>query len=275
MLKCADNEDIITMKADDAGDVVTFMFESPGTSPIARRTSHATRDPEPGRRSRHRLASGFSNSAASRQKARSWHTETTKTFLLSPRDRASPTDARDAPAYDATADTFPNPLFCFSVYAPNTDQDKISDFELKLMDIDSEHLGIPDTEYAATVKMPSAEFARICRDLSSIGDTVTISVSKDGVKFATTGDIGQANITCRQNTSVDKDNQTVIDLQEPVTLTFALRYLNSFTKATPLAPMVQLQMSKELPVVVQYLIADMGYVRYYLAPKIEDEENAE
>ena len=31
MLKCADNEDIITMKADDAGDVVTFMFESPGT----------------------------------------------------------------------------------------------------------------------------------------------------------------------------------------------------------------------------------------------------
>ena len=51
------------------------------------------------------------------------------------------------------------------------DQDKISDFELKLMDIDSEHLGIPDTEYAATVKMPSAEFQRICRDLSSIGDT--------------------------------------------------------------------------------------------------------
>ena len=103
---------------------------------------------------------------------------------------------------------------------------------------------------------------------------VSISVSKDGVKFSTTGDIGAANITCRQNTSVDKDEQTIIELQEPVTLTFALRYLNSFTKATPLSSMVQLQMSKELPVVVQYLIADMGYVRYYLAPKIEDEETA-
>jgi hypothetical protein len=97
MLKCADNEDIITMKADDAGDVVTFMFESPGTSPIARRTSHATRDPEPGRRSRHRLASGFSNSAASRQKARSWHTETTKTFFsFSPRSRVADRRARRA-----------------------------------------------------------------------------------------------------------------------------------------------------------------------------------
>lgn len=32
MLKCAGNEDAITMKADDAGDVVAFLFESPGTS---------------------------------------------------------------------------------------------------------------------------------------------------------------------------------------------------------------------------------------------------
>lgn len=46
------------------------------------------------------------------------------------------------------------------------------------MDIDSEQLGIPDTEYAATVRMPSGEFQRICKDLSSIGDTVIISVTK-------------------------------------------------------------------------------------------------
>lgn len=50
-------------------------------------------------------------------------------------------------------------------------QDKIADFEMKLMDIDSEHLGIPDAEYQAIVRMPSAEFARICKDLSTIGDT--------------------------------------------------------------------------------------------------------
>ena len=156
--------------------------------------------------------------------------------------------------------------------SPN--QEKISDFELKLMDIDSEHLGIPDTEHSAVVKMPSAEFQRICRDLSSIGDTVVVSVTKDGVKFGTAGDIGQANITVRQNAAVDKEEEsTVIDLQEPVTLTFALRYLNSFTKATPLASTVTLSMSKELPIVVEYKIADMGHVRYYLAPKIDSEDD--
>jgi proliferating cell nuclear antigen len=58
-----------------------------------------------------------------------------------------------------------------------TDDQRVSDFELKLMDIDSEHLGIPDTDYAATVNLPAAEYQRICRDLSSIGDTGENSVN--------------------------------------------------------------------------------------------------
>lgn len=42
-----------------------------------------------------------------------------------------------------------------------------------------------------------------------------------------------------QTSSVDKeDDAVIIDMQEPVTLTFACRYLNMFTKATPLSPQV-------------------------------------
>lgn len=109
-------------------------------------------------------------------------------------------------------------------------------------------------------------------DLASIGDTVVISVTKDGIKFSTSGDMGSANITLKQNTAVDnKDEQTVIEAAEPVSLSFALRYLNSFAKATPLAPSVTLSMSKDLPVVVNYAMADVGHIAFYLAPKIEDE----
>ena len=69
--------------------------------------------------------------------------------------------------------------FCFE----STEGDRVSDFELKLMDIDSENLGIPDTEYKCTVTMPSAEFQRIVRDLSVLGDTCIIKCSKEGVSF--------------------------------------------------------------------------------------------
>jgi len=47
---------------------------------------------------------------------------------------------------------------------------------------------------------------------------------------------------------VDKEEEAVtIEMQEPVVLTFALRYLNFFTKATPLSPQVCLSMSAEVP----------------------------
>merc|ERR1712151_38800 len=68
----------------------------------------------------------------------------------------------------------------------------------KLMDIDSEHLGIPDTEYKAVISMPAGEFQRICRDLSVLGDTCVISASKEGIKFSVSGDLGTGNITLRE-----------------------------------------------------------------------------
>lgn len=63
-------------------------------------------------------------------------------------------------------------LFSTLVFLTNaTENERLSEYQLKLMDIDTDHLGIPDNdEYEATVQLPSAEFQRICRDLSSIGD---------------------------------------------------------------------------------------------------------
>ena len=52
-----------------------------------------------------------------------------------------------------------------------TSQDRISEYDIKLMDIDQEHLGIPETEYAAVITMPATEFQRICRDLSALSES--------------------------------------------------------------------------------------------------------
>lgn len=49
--------------------------------------------------------------------------------------------------------------------------DRISEYDIKLMDIDQEHLGIPETEYSATINLPAAEFQRICRDLSALSES--------------------------------------------------------------------------------------------------------
>lgn len=152
-------------------------------------------------------------------------------------------------------------------------QDRISEFEMKLMDIDSEHLGIPDTAYKTVITMPSGEFQRICRDLAVLGDTCTISCQKSKVSFSVSGDMGKGNVVLHPTSSADKEEeQVMIDMQEPVELTFALRYLNFFTKSTPLSSTVSLSMSEDMPMVVEYKIENMGHIRYYLAPKIDDED---
>ena len=61
-------------------------------------------------------------------------------------------------------------------------------------------------------------------------------------------------------------------MDEPTELTFAMRYLSFFTKATPLGPTVNLSMSPDVPIVVEYPIETAGHIRFYLAPKLDEDE---
>ena len=64
------------------------------------------------------------------------------------------------------------------------------------------------------------------RDLSQFGESVVISCTKEGVKFSAAGDIGVGNIKLAQTANVDKEEEAVtIEMQEPVTLTFATRWV--------------------------------------------------
>ncbi|KAJ0489499.1 putative proliferating cell nuclear antigen, PCNA [Helianthus annuus] len=182
-------------------------------------------------------------------------------------------------------------------YLKCSDQDKITNFEMKLMDVDYEPLEIKECKYDAVVRMPSSEFARICKDLNTMGDTgihfmvfiritsqnwilnacfvikfpivVAISVTEDGLQFLTKGDTGTANIVCRQNPFADKrEEATIIEMVKPVSEKYALRLLKSFTKAAPLASQVTLSLASDWPMMVEYKIAEMGHLRFYLAPKM-------
>ena len=78
------------------------------------------------------------------------------------------------------------------------DSDRFAEYAMKLMDIDSENLGIPDTDYDARITMPSSEFSRIVRDLSLLGESVRIEVTKEGVRFASEGEAANGSILLKQ-----------------------------------------------------------------------------
>ncbi|KAG8924920.1 proliferating cell nuclear antigen [Tulasnella sp. 419] len=77
--------------------------------------------------------------------------------------------------------------------------DRIAEYDMKLMDIDSDQLGIPETEYDAQVWLASSEFQRICRDLSQLGESVKIEVSKEGVRFTAEGEAANGSVLLKQS----------------------------------------------------------------------------
>lgn len=84
----------------------------------------------------------------------------------------------------------------------------MSNFELKLLDIDVDSLGIPETDYESVVKLPSSEFQRICQNLSTWGESVLITTSKKGIKFSVEGEIGSGNVHLKQDSSPDNTVRT-------------------------------------------------------------------
>merc|ERR1719253_2293909 len=109
--------------------------------------------------------------------------------------------------------------------------DRIADFDLKLMQIESEHMEIPEQHYKVVAKMPSGEFQKICRDLKEFGETMQISASKEGIKFSVQGDVGAGNVMLKPRDADKPEEKVALSVLEPVTATFALRYLVNFAKA--------------------------------------------
>ncbi|KAL5187142.1 Proliferating cell nuclear antigen [Glycine soja] len=121
----------------------------------------------------------------------------------------------------------------------------------ELMDIDSEHLGIQEAYHVMPLlrchPLSLLRFARI--------SVVLVTLWLEGVKFSTKGDIGTTNIVCKQNNFVGKPEEAiVIEMNEPLSNT------------------ITISLSNEPPFVVEYKIAKMGYVRFYLALRIKEDE---
>lgn len=143
---------------------------------------------------------------------------------------------------------------------------------MNLLTLDSEILGIPDTEYQSKVVMNASEFTKLCRELYQVSETVTIEAAEDKVTFSVEGELGKGKVAISDSPGDKPEEKTSIEVKEPVKLAFALRYLNMFNKAASCSPTVALMMSGETPLVVEYSMEKLGSLKFYLAPKINEDK---
>lgn len=153
---------------------------------------------------------------------------------------------------------------CINIIATNNN--KIKEYNIKLLNIENERLEIPDTEYGTTISLLSLDFQNICNELSQIGETIDINITKNNIIFSTENE----NLNEKINLNFDEESIQKINYEEDLKSTFSSKYLNTFVKAASLSNNVIINLIYESPLLIEYKIDESSYIKYYLAPKIEE-----
>lgn len=155
---------------------------------------------------------------------------------------------------------------CISNSAKNSQSISV----LNLLDINEDTYDVPDVKYDSVIKIPSNDFQKNCRDLSSIGETVRITSKSTELRFEAKGDFATQCIVM----GVSGESGIIQSSHggKDVTEEFSLKYLNMFTKSTNLGSIVELYFANNRPMIALYKVGNLGRIQYALAPKISEDD---
>ena len=151
----------------------------------------------------------------------------------------------------------------------NGEKNTITTYKLNLMDLNEETIQIPPAQFSSVITMPSNDFQKICRDMHNLADDLEIKSLGNQLIFSCKGDFAS------QETCIGETNSGMSFLQnqkpdEIVQGIFALKHLVLFSKCTNLCNSVELYLKNDYPIIIKYSVANLGEVKFCLAPKNTD-----
>jgi proliferating cell nuclear antigen len=135
---------------------------------------------------------------------------------------------------------------------------------LHVVDAASEDTHFPEMKFTTEITMPSIDFQKNIRALSNLTNKIEIKAVGDELNFNCSGQVADSNIM--RPSSVSSTNKEGGSM-EVVQGVFSSRTLSNFIKCTNLCPQIVLYLGNNLPLVVQYSVANLGILRLCLAQK--------
>jgi proliferating cell nuclear antigen PCNA len=143
-------------------------------------------------------------------------------------------------------------------------------FEMPLIDLDAEMMSVPDMEYQAEFTLSSTNFFNLITQLKMFGDAMDIECSEEKIiLLSNSQDCG----TMSAEISIDDLTSFAIEEGEHIKMSFSLLHLHYIAQFHKLAKEVELGFKRGFPVQIVYNLGDDDTnLRFYLAPKVSDEE---
>ena len=156
----------------------------------------------------------------------------------------------------------PNKL---GIRAENADKGTTNTWMMKLFDTNVENIEFPNISFTSIIHMPSLDFQKICRDFNALAEKLEITSSNSDLIFRCMGDFvdGETVIMSNNGREIEVERNTN-DIVQGV---FELKYLVMFTKCTNLCTSTQIHLKNDYPLVLRYMVANLGEVRLVLAPQ--------
>jgi proliferating cell nuclear antigen len=137
--------------------------------------------------------------------------------------------------------------------------------KLRLIEPEPEELEYPDVKFSSVINLPSTDFQKIIRDLSSISDKLEIKSVGSELIFKCSGQFASAEIHRAESDGslgfiLKQDSSKIIQGE------FSLKNLGYFIKCTNLCSQIEVYLENDLPLVVKYNVASLGEIKLCLAP---------
>jgi proliferating cell nuclear antigen len=151
------------------------------------------------------------------------------------------------------------------IKAENAEKNTVNTWHMKLFDANVNRIEVPNTQFTTIINMPSADFQKICRDFNQLAEKLEITSSGTDLVFRCIGDFvdGETVILSGTQGSVKVQNSTTTT--EIVQGIYELKYLTMFTKCTNLCPSIELYLKNDYPLILRYMVANLGEIRLMLA----------
>ena len=131
----------------------------------------------------------------------------------------------------------PNDL---EIIIQNSEKKSKTFYRLRLLDIDDDHVKVPTVEMTTCITMASVDFQRLIRDMLTVGTVLRVRVKKREVIFETSGDFASQR-------TILETSEALNETEDEIDLSFSLKLLSLFSKASTLSTTCSLWLPGRLP----------------------------
>ena len=139
-------------------------------------------------------------------------------------------------------------------------------YKMRLIESSASDTPLPKIPYDAKIGLTSNAFDKILGDVQVVSDYLTIKATPSKAEFSGKGDSGEVLIDLEKG----MEQLTDISVKQDSIGTYSLEYLNPVVKAVgTTAGSVTCEYSSAKPLRIEFKVANIGRIHFYLAPRVE------